>query len=125
MPEQRRRHNHSGVVAAAENLYIRSARERCLDPYQDFAGAHFRHGHRFQANVFLAVKDGRSHRRSMSGTLLRLNYDFQRLFARMQCSINAFLDRPAAPDGKSTSPAASSPLKTRRADSACRSTSAL
>jgi hypothetical protein len=62
--KQCRRHNHLGVIATPEHFDVRAARERCPDANQDFARAHGRNRHRFQAHIFLAVEDCRSHRRA-------------------------------------------------------------
>ena len=61
MPEQRRRHNHAGVIAALIHLQIGAAGERHVDLDQNFALTHTRDRHSFNLDVFFAVEDGGRH----------------------------------------------------------------
>jgi hypothetical protein len=61
MPEQRRRHNHAGVIAPLIHLQIRAAGQRHVDLDQNFALSHTRDRHSFNLDVFFAVEDGSRH----------------------------------------------------------------
>src|SRR6266852_8486226 len=61
MPEQRRRHNHAGVIAPLIHLQIRAASEGHVDLHQNFAVTHAWDRHFFNLDVFFAVKDGSRH----------------------------------------------------------------
>ncbi len=61
MAEQRRRHDHAGVIAPLVHLQIRAAGKRHVDLDQNFAFAHRRDGHSFNLDVFFAVEDGSRH----------------------------------------------------------------
>jgi len=64
--EERRRHDHPRVIAAAEDLGVGAAGERGLDADQDLARPRARHRHVLDAEVALSVEDGRAHHHRLS-----------------------------------------------------------
>jgi hypothetical protein len=53
--------DHAGVIAAAENLYIGTARQRDFDPDKDVSPIDCRNGYRLHLQVFLAIEHGSHH----------------------------------------------------------------
>ena len=65
MAENGRRHDHSGMIAAFENLQVGATGERGLDADADFAGFQRRRRQILDLNVFFTVKNSGFHGRSI------------------------------------------------------------
>jgi hypothetical protein len=61
VPEHSGRDDHTGVIAAAENLNIGPARQRYFHPDEDVSAIDCRNGNPLYLQVFLAVKHGSHH----------------------------------------------------------------
>jgi hypothetical protein len=59
--EQRRRHNHAGVIATLVHLEIGAAGKSNLHLDQNFAIPDAGNGHSFYLQIFFAVQDGGCH----------------------------------------------------------------
>jgi hypothetical protein len=73
MSENRRGHNHPGMMAPFEDLQIRSACQRGLDADANFTGLQRRRRDILDLNIFPAVEDGRFHAASVEGDTTSLN----------------------------------------------------
>ena len=61
VPEERRRHDHARVIAAAEDLQVRSAGKRRADLDDQFAHCCLGNGNLLDAYIFTAVENGGLH----------------------------------------------------------------
>jgi hypothetical protein len=59
--EQSRRHDHAGVVTAAEDLHVRTAGEGGADSNQEIAFFDFGDGNTLYLDMFFAVEHGCHH----------------------------------------------------------------
>ena len=85
VPEHSRGHDHSGVIAAPEDLDVGAAGERHLYAYEDVPALNSRNSYRLYLQMLLAVKHGGHHVVIHLGPPLWLNDYFQRIRLRMQC----------------------------------------
>src|ERR1051326_9178021 len=130
--EERGRGDHAGVVSPAKNFEVRAAGEGDADLDQDFAFANLRDGHALDLDVLFAVKDGGCHAavgghlcppfsQAAPGVRTTLSDSGWGCAARCRAS-------PAFSSGKRwvmRRLKSISPLKTKRADSSCKSIEAL